>query len=76
MGFLTKRHCKPSPTKYFFLFFHKGTIDRLKMVQYLSVLKKYMQLQVPLPVKFSENKPSIIWSNDNNSFRTLYSNIN
>jgi hypothetical protein len=41
---------------FIFLFFEKRTIDRLKMVQYLSVLKKYMQLQVPLPVKFSEKQ--------------------
>jgi hypothetical protein len=41
---------------FIFLFLAKRTIDRLKMVQYLSVLKKYMQLQVPLPVKFSEKQ--------------------
>jgi hypothetical protein len=61
---------------FIFLFFDKRTIDRLKMVQYLSVLKKYMQLQVPLPVKLSEKQNHQLSGAKATIVSGHYSNIN
>ncbi len=46
------------------------------MVQYLSVLKKYMQLQVPLPVKLSEKQNHQLSGAKATIVSGHYSNIN